>query len=530
LPEPFFTIEGNGYTNEPSHLILEPQSLHLLMLWVLFLLYSLGTFFLIWRLPFFRLQGLHRNASIAFFALKLVAGFALWCIYTFYYPQRESADIWKYYDDSEVVYNALDEHPGDYFRLMTGIGIDERIQHTYIDEMQHWDQQFENNLFNDSHTIIRFNALMRLISGGNYHTHSLFMCLLAFIGLCALYHWLYKFLWQWKKVVAFFLFVSPSLLFWSSGVLKEGILFFALGMLILHAWRFAEDKKKYRLVWICISVALLAMTKLYMLVFVIPSLLFALHLVKSPRFAFVKFTGLMALLIGLALGIDKVKPELSPFKIIANKQNDFLNLARGGTYLMDSLYVVYLDLPEKQIATLKSRDRYEYSIPPNTELIYWKIADDFRDTLRRITTRHEKYMLLSSTPVAGSLMNVNQLQPNAGSVLKEVPGALQRSIFRPWPWEIKPVMIIPATLENILMFVLIFAMILWYKKPSSKALFWFCVCYVLITLTVTGLTTPVLGALVRYRITAIPFLLFAVLSCIDKEKMVRRIPLLKILE
>lgn len=193
---------------------------------------------------------------------------------------------------------------------------------------------------------------------------------------------------------------------------------------------------------------------------------------------------------------------------------------------MDSLYVVFVDRPENQIENLKSRDRYVYSIPPNTELIYWKIADDFRDTLRRTTTRHEKYMMLSSTPVAGSLMNVKQLQPDARAVLTEVPGALQRSIFRPWPWELKPVMIIPATLENIFMFVLLLAMILWYKKPSSKALFWFCVCYALITLTVTGLTTPVLGALVRYRITAVPFLVFAILLCIDRERLVKRFPFL----
>lgn len=494
------------------------------MSWILYGIYLLIILWIVFRHRFFLLPGLNRNAPLAFFILKLFAGLAIWYIYTSYYPQREYADIWKYYDDSEVVYSALDNSTGDYLRLVSGIGIDERIQHTYIDSMLHWDQPFENNLFNDSHTIIRFNAIMRLISGGNYHTHALVMCFLAFIGLCALYHWLYKFLWQWKKIVAFILFVSPSLLFWSSGVLKEGILFFALGMLILHAWRFAEDKKKYRLVWIFISIALLAMTKLYMLVFVIPSLLFALYLVKHPRFAFVKFTALLVLLIGIAFGIDKTKSEFSPFRIIANKQNDFLNLARGGTYLMDSLFVVYLDLPVNQIATLKSRDRYEYSIPPNTNLLYWKIADDFRDTLRRTTTEHEKYMLLSSTPVAGSLMNVKQLQPNAASVMSEVPGALQRSIFRPWPWELKPVMVIPATLENIFMFVLILAMIVWYKKPSSKALFWFCVCYALITLTVTGLTTPVLGALVRYRITAIPFLLFAILLCIDRDRLVKRFP------
>lgn len=495
------------------------------MSWVIYILFLFIVGFIIYKHRFFHLPGLPRKATLLFFTLKLIAGVAIWYVYTVYYPQREYADIWKYYDDSEVIYDALDEHPGDYFSMVSGIGIDERIQAEYINKMKHWDQQFENNLFNDSHTIIRYNALMRMISFGNYHTHSLFMSLLAFIGLCALYHWIYKFLWQWKKVVAFILFVSPSLLFWSSGVLKEGLLFFALGMLILHAWRFADDKKNYRLVWILVSVALLAMTKLYMLVFVIPSILFALHLRRNPRFALMKFAGLTLILIGIAFGIDKTKPAFSPFRIIANKQKDFLNLARGGTYLMDSLHVVYIR-PDQSISTRKSYDRYEYVVGPNTDIIYWNIADNFRDTLRRTVVSHEYYQLLSQSPVAGSLMKVDPLQPTAKSVLSNSPGAIVRSVFRPWPWELKPVMIIPATLENIFMFVLIFVMIVWYKKPSSKAVFWFCICYALITLTVTGLTTPVLGALVRYRITAVPFLLFALLMCLDRTRLDKKFPAL----
>ncbi len=495
------------------------------MSWLLFGIFLLLVLWIIFRHRFFLLPGLPRTSAVWFFALKLIAGIAIWYVYTYYYPQREYADIWKYYDDSEVVYNALDNHPGDYFRLMSGIGIDDRIQHEYIDKMLHWDQQFENNLFNDSHTIIRFNALMRLISGGNYHTHSLFMCLLAFVGLCALYHWLYKFIWQWKKLVAFILFVSPSLLFWSSGVLKEGILFFALGILILHAWRFAEDKKKYRLFWILLSIFLLAMTKLYTLVFILPALGLAIHLIRNPRFAILKTATLFVALIVTGLVIEKVKPELSPYRIIAMKQKDFLNLARGGTYLMNDVHVVYLRPDQADDLQVMKGD--VYLIPGNTDVMYWNIADDFKDTLyRHIDVDKSEYKMLTSSPVAGSLMNVNSLEPTAVSVLNETPGAIFRSTFRPYPWELKPVMIIPAMLENLLLWLLIFACIIWYRKPSSKAVFWFCVVYALITLAVTGLTTPVLGALVRYRITAIPFVMFALLQCIDRQKVVKRIPIL----
>jgi hypothetical protein len=163
----------------------------------------------------------------------------------------------------------------------------------------------------------------------------------------------------------------------------------------------------------------------------------------------------------------------------------------------------------------------------NTDVMYWSIADDFKDTLyRTIEVDKTVYTILSDSPVAGSLMNVTTLQPHPSSVLRNAPAALGRSIWRPWPWEYKPLIVIPPLLENLLMYFLLGSMLLFYRKPGAKAIFWFCVSYALLTLTVTGLTTPVLGALVRYRITAVPFLLFAVLMCIDRTKMIRRLPVL----
>lgn len=495
------------------------------MSWIAFCFVLLLIAAIIFRNRFFHLPGLPRKASLFFFILKIIAGIAVWYIYTYYYPQREYADIWKYFDDSEVMHNSLRDHPGDYVRMMTGVGIDERIQHEYFDKMLHWDQQFENNLFNDSHTIIRFNSLVRLISLGNYHTHSLIMSFLALIGLCAIYRWIYPFLFQWKKVVAFLLFVSPSLLFWSSAVLKEGILFFSIGMLIYHSWKFCEDKKRFRLFWIAISILLLAMAKLYMLVFILPALILGLFLVKNPRFAFVKFIGTCAVLLLIGIGIHYSTATFSPFRIIANKQINFINLAKGGTYVMNNEDVCYLR-PD-QTTALIATDSTHYRIQDGTEYLCWRIADDFKDTLNRTANNDTGYVILSENPVAGSLMKVSTLEPTPSSILSESPAALGRSIFRPLPWEFKPVMIIPPMLENLLMYILLVLAFIAPKKPSSKAIFWFCILYVILALTVTGLTTPVLGALVRYRIAAQAFLFFAILMCIDKERLVKRMPFLE---
>lgn len=43
----------------------------------------------------------------------------------------------------------------------------------------------------------------------------------------------------------------------------------------------------------------------------------------------------------------------------------------------------------------------------------------------------------------------------------------------------------------------------------------------------TGLITPVMGAIVRYKVPALPFLMILLIQLIDKEKMIQKFPFLK---
>ena len=49
---------------------------------------------------------------------------------------------------------------------------------------------------------------------------------------------------------------------------------------------------------------------------------------------------------------------------------------------------------------------------------------------------------------------------------------------------------------------------------------YFCACFVILLFTLIGLTTPILGAAVRYKIPAIPFLVIAFLFILDKQKLI----------
>jgi len=136
---------------------------------------------------FFNADGISKRSFIILFILKLFFGFALWAIYTFYYTERVTADIYKYFDDSKVIFDCLKTNPADYFKMLFGIKNNTHAFDHYYSQMNFWAQKSGTSIYNDSHTIIRFNALVRLFSFGYYNVHTVVICFLSLIGLTAIY-------------------------------------------------------------------------------------------------------------------------------------------------------------------------------------------------------------------------------------------------------------------------------------------------------------------------------------------------------
>ncbi|NLN72728.1 MAG: hypothetical protein GX140_00620, partial [Bacteroidales bacterium] len=75
------------------------------------LFYALILSFILWVVvrnhSFFRLDGIRNEAMRKVFLLKLFAAFCFYAVYTYYYTDRSTSDIYKYFDDATIMYNAL---------------------------------------------------------------------------------------------------------------------------------------------------------------------------------------------------------------------------------------------------------------------------------------------------------------------------------------------------------------------------------------------------------------------------------------
>ena len=74
--------------------------------------------FIISKISFFKDNHIPRYWFIAIFGIKVIVSIFLTLIYTKYYTDRDTADIFKYFDDSFVIFKAIATNPIDYFKII----------------------------------------------------------------------------------------------------------------------------------------------------------------------------------------------------------------------------------------------------------------------------------------------------------------------------------------------------------------------------------------------------------------------------
>ncbi|MCB9170031.1 MAG: hypothetical protein H6594_06750 [Flavobacteriales bacterium] len=419
---------------------------------------------LVHRWNFFDLTGIGRRPSAILLLVKLCASGAMWWTYTYHYPDRRTADLFKYFDDSAAMFSALPDTPEDYVRMMTGIGNDsEHFSNTYYRHMNSWFREYEGNLYNDSHTMIRFNAFVRLFSFGHFPVHMVVAAFLGLVGLTALLRAFLPFFPGQERTLFLLVHGTPTVLFWGSGVIKESLLFFGIGLLLWQVLRWWRGRYRPTDVGLVLfSVALLFFLKFYVLLSMVPGLVALIWCLKRPRRVLFKFAIVTIIFILVGLNVQHVAPDLNVL-----------------------------------------------------ETIYWK---------------HEDFIGLATSVSSGSYVPPPDLGPSLSSFLRYAPYALYITFLGPLTHPSGGALGWTAAAENLFLFVLIGLLLVHRRRQFSatdRALLLFLISYVLLLGLVIGYTTPVMGALVRYRTPMVPFLLMAALLMHDPERrLVRTVPIL----
>ena len=491
--------------------------------------------FLIPRMKFFHLGSIPIKWLQGVFILKVLSGFVLYLIYTYYYTDRSTSDIWKYYDDGMVMFSALHHQPLDYLQMLFGIGNDTPYFKLYYDQMNHWYRPFSSSIANDTHTIIRFNAFVRLFSLGHYNVHSVMANFLGLIGLTGILHFLKQMAPAKEKWFFAGVFLMPGMMFWASGVLKEPLLLFGLGLLLYGVVRWSAEGLNWKsLLLIMLSLFFLTTVKSYALVAIAVALLawFGSKLWTTIHPALI-FLGVFAVGMTGLVAFHQLTPSNSLFTRMAQRQHEFYQLAEGGTYLKtsvgDSLYVAASDYDKLKFVN----DRKEIALTESVQAVGWRDAKQENAPSIWLSPK-ERYDVLLDYGKTGSAIETPRLEPTFWSILKASPIALANALFRPFPWNIRSPFMLLSGVENLLLAVLLILAIIGSFRSialQDMGIFWVAVSFSLIILVLTGLVTPVVGAIVRYKVPALPFLTCSIFALIDthaiEQFLLNKLPFLK---
>ena len=365
-----------------------------------------------------------------------------------------------YYPEGYHLYQLILKNPLNNIHLLftPGINYDENL---LLDPDNIGAFKLESNFL-----VTRLVAVLSFFTFGKYLLINLCFSMLAYSGIWRLYKFFYEHYPHLHKKLALAIIYLPTLIFWSSGVLKDPICICMLGWLTYALYCIFEKRESLiKNTIITIGAAyILYVVKMYIVICYLPFyilylVLTNLKLLKNNISKFtVGFIALVFIIFGLFLVANNYKEQLGSFAIdkiiesVKTQQTNFINMADGA----ESSFSLGL----------------EYN---------------------------------------GSI----------SSLLKMTPAAIAATFFRPFLWESKKISTLMSSLESLALMLL--TLYVFVKTGPVKfcriiftnALVFFCFFYSIVFAIFVGATTLNFGTLVRYKIPCMPFYIIAIFLILE---------------
>jgi hypothetical protein len=362
--------------------------------------------------------------------LKITSGICLGLLYRHYYT---TGDTWSFFTDAKNATSILRMNPN------------ELINFFWFDDWALVGQPMITSGMN-AMFMLKWVTFFNLITGDNYWLVAVYFSILSFVGswilfksLCACYP-------DIKVEAAIAVLFVPSIVFWSSGVIKECL---ALGALFALSGIFIQWNKQS--VWnrTGVVVTLISLWILW----------------------YLKYYWLGVWLAAMG--------SVSAMKILSNK-NEWISRHRV------LMWVIFFMVAVVSVSILH----------PN--FYYYRI-------LSVVVENYQAYIKISSPE---DVIVFASLEPTLVSVGKNVPWAVISAFFRPFIWEALTAFQLLAAFENLILFLLFLLSLLRFKKwfVDLNELHLAVLFYVIILAALLALSTPNFGSLSRYRIGFTPFL------------------------
>lgn len=340
---------------------------------------------------------------------------------------------------------------------------------------------FMNNIYaRETHGIIgmgteggfiveKIALLLSYVSFYRYLVVTLFFALFAYSGMFKMLEAFNDMIPGHEKQLAFFILFFPSMTVYGSGVLKDTICMAAIGWLLYSSHQLIGKKnlkiKYFIILLLCLTV--IGFVKIYIIAAFIPAYVFYLIvlLVKKIKNTLVRRLILPVMLL-MVTGV---------YFLFQDNIDSAL-----GAYSMDNIFKTVI---EQQFIYMTAEDAEE-----------------------------------------GSLFSIGQFEPTVAGFIKKMPIGIVVTLYRPFVWESKKLIMLFAALENL--FLMWFTLYVVYKTGFFRffktivndPFILLCITFTLFFAALVGMSTPNFGTLVRYRLPLLPFFTCGLLAILYQHK------------
>lgn len=287
---------------------------------LIFSLYTALLTLFILKSKYFKSFGIRSNWIAVLFIIKIITGIFYWYLMINRYGGGDSLGMFR--QGTIQVYYTLFKNPAIYLKLvflpctfppLKGL---EHLSHSI------WSYGDESYYF-----IVRFHALVRLVSFGFASVHVVFYNFFSLIGILYLIKFLKQFIKGKDGLILMAFCLVPGITFWTSGMHKDGFGLAALGIFLYSLLNIL--KQDYRLrnfIAVLLSIIVIAVLRGFISFILAPTIVaFCWTYVKNNH-TVLKFVWVQFLYLGSIYIIGLIVPEFNAIDYLFFIQHEFLNL------------------------------------------------------------------------------------------------------------------------------------------------------------------------------------------------------------
>lgn len=285
---------------------------------MLFFIYLVSFCWLLTKIKFIRNAGINNQTIIILFLIRIIAGVINGYINLYHYAGTDAA---SFHQESIIEYHLLFNNPKEYFTNIFNY-------HNQNSGLLDITDSFWNNL--RGNLMVKLLSIFNIFSRGNFFINTIFYNFIIFFGSISFYKIFIRLFPDKKILLVVGLFLLPSLLYFSSGIHKDGLIFLGLGICCYNLFYILKEHFSFKhLLYLLSGLMIVFLLRNFVLITLLPAVIAWIIAEKNKKFILQTYIIVYLAFIVLFFTLGKLHSSLDLPQYVSIRQIAFVQISKG---------------------------------------------------------------------------------------------------------------------------------------------------------------------------------------------------------